>query len=85
MRVTVRLGEPFWRQVSSKEVTVELPTDATVGVLLDELARTYPALKQALQDEDLPTAVFVGDELASNETALSQDSRPTLLWAMAGG
>ncbi|HEX9675552.1 MAG TPA: MoaD/ThiS family protein [Anaerolineales bacterium] len=85
MRVTVRLGEPFWRQVSARELTLELPAGATVGLLLDELARSYPALKQALQDEDLPTAVFLGDQLAGPESPLSEGAHPTLLWAMAGG
>jgi molybdopterin converting factor small subunit len=85
MRVTVALGEPFWRQVNAREVALELPAGATVGLLLDALARSYPELKQALQDEDLPTAVFLGDELAGPASPLGEGDRPTLLWALAGG
>jgi len=85
MQVTVRLGEPFWRQANAREVTLELPAGATVRLLLEELARAYPALKPVLQDDDLPPTVFLGDELAGPDSPLSEGARPTLLWAMSGG
>jgi len=75
MQVTVRLGEPFWRQVNAREVTVELQSGATVGLLLEELARVYPDLKQALQDEELPPIVFLGDEMAAPDSPLSDGAR----------
>ena len=85
MRVIVRLGEPYWRQVDLREVELELPAGATVGLLLDELARAYPALRAVLEESDLPATVFLGDKMAGTETPLSEGARPTLLWALAGG
>jgi hypothetical protein len=85
MHLTVRLGEPFWRLVQAKEVSVELPTGATVGDLLAGLARQYPELREALEGDELPPTVFLGEQIADSGAALRQDARPTLVWALAGG
>jgi molybdopterin converting factor small subunit len=85
MRITVRLGEPFWRRVGAKQVEVDLPTGATVGDLVTHLSEQYPALREALQDSDLPPTVFLEDEIAEAQTPLSEGARPVLVWAMAGG
>ena len=85
MHLTVRLGEPFWRLVQAKEVSVELPPGATVGDLLARLARQYPALREALEGDELPPTVFLGEQIADSGAALGQDARPTLVWALAGG
>lgn len=85
MQLSVRLGEPFWRLVQAKEVSVELPPGATVEDLLAGLARQYPDLKEALEGDELPPTVFLGEQIADLGAALAQDARPTLVWAMAGG
>src|SRR3989304_1850532 len=44
VRVTVRLGDPLWRQIGERELQVDLPDAASVGDLLGHLAGAYPAL-----------------------------------------
>lgn len=85
MVVVVRLGEPLWRAVQSKEVPVELPQGATVRELLARVRERYPTLDEVMRQSDLPPTVFLGDELAEMDTSIEEGARPTIVWAMAGG
>ena len=80
-----RRGEPFWRLVQAKQVSVELPPGATVAELLVELARQHPELREALEGGEVPRTVFLGGQIADLTAALADGARPTLVWAMAGG
>ncbi len=85
MRITVRLGEPIWREVDRREVAVELPEGATVADLLEALGGRYPALQSYLTGADTPATVFLGDEIAGPDAPLTEDSEPLLAWPLAGG
>jgi sulfur carrier protein ThiS len=85
MRITVSLGEPFWREIQAKEVTLDLPEGAKVADLLAVLGQRFPSLGEIMESAELPPTVFLGDRLADADTPLTQGDRPTLVWAMAGG
>lgn len=83
MRVHVRLGEPFWRVVGQREVTVELPAGSRLADLLAHLRQAYPALDAELVEA--PPLLFRGDEEAAPDDPLAPDDRVHLLWPIAGG
>lgn len=83
MRVSIRLGEPFWRAVGQRDLEADLPPGADVGALLAQLCREYPALEQELREA--PPHIFTGDEEAHETTPLAEGSRVHLVWAVAGG
>jgi xanthine dehydrogenase iron-sulfur cluster and FAD-binding subunit A len=85
LKITVTLGEPFWRQIEAKEVTLELKAGATVADMIKALEKRFPALETFLTQADLPPTVFLGDELANPETPLTEDAKPMLIWALSGG
>ncbi len=85
MRVHVRLGEPLWRQVNTREVELELPSGAVVGDMLEALGRRYPELQSYLVEAEVPPTVFLADAMADLTTPLYDGARPTLIWAAAGG
>jgi pilus assembly protein TadC len=85
LKITVTLGEPFWRQIEAKEVILELESDATVADMIETLERRFPALATFLTQADLPPTVFLGDELATPDTPLTENSKPLLIWALSGG
>jgi hypothetical protein len=85
MQISIRLGEPYWRQIDKKKVDLELPAGAQVKDMLRLLGEQYPALQTCLTDEELPPTVFLGDGLVSETTQISDGDEPTVLWAIAGG
>jgi molybdopterin converting factor small subunit len=85
MKIDVKLGEPFWREIGQKEVAVELPNGASVQDLLDRLISRYPQLKDFLDHSELPPTIFLNDEMVSMDTPLNDGDCPTLLWAISGG
>ncbi len=85
MNVTVRLGEPLWRQIGQREVEIELPESARVVDLIDQLAARFPALRAWLSGDEVPPTVFLGEALADAQTPLHEGDRPLLAWALAGG
>jgi molybdopterin converting factor small subunit len=83
MQVTIRLGEPFWRPLGRRELSLELGADARVADLLAALAALDPALAGELRAA--PPQVFVGDGEADDATPLAPGARVHLLWPVAGG
>ena len=71
MRVSFKLGEPLWRSVGKREVTVEVgPPGAvtgTVGEALDALAAAYPEagreMRLGTKESDFYYSLFVNDRL----------------------
>ncbi len=85
MIVTLHLGEPFWRQVGRREVTLELAPGATVADALSALAQAYPALSSDLAGGEVAPAVFVNDEVATPESQLGEPTRLHVVWPVSGG
>jgi molybdopterin converting factor small subunit len=85
MKVTVRLGEPLWRQIGERETEIELPEPARVGDLVSHLAARFPDLRPWLDGDEVPPTVFLGEAVADPETLLHDGDRPLLAWALAGG
>jgi molybdopterin converting factor small subunit len=85
MNVTVQLSEPLWREVGAKELTLVIPAGSTVADLEEILSRRYPEVTDYLVGGDLPPTVFLGDELAADDTPLTEGARVTFVWAAAGG
>lgn len=85
MRIQVRLGEPFWRTVGTREVSLELTAPATVACALAALQEKYPALRPDLEADAIPPTVIVGEEIALPEMPLSDGAQLLLVWALAGG
>ncbi len=70
MRVRVRLTEPLWRPAGARELVVEHPIEgATVGAVLDQLAREHPKFGEELYSQsgtgDYYYCVFVNDRLVN--------------------
>ncbi len=85
MKIVVKLGEPLWREIGEKQVTLDLQLDATIEDLISELADQYPALQEFLDQAEIPPTVFLADELVNCETKLKERDSPTLIWAVSGG
>ena len=85
MRVTVRLGEPFWRVVGQREVIVAIERGATVAYALAVLAQRYPSLASDLNDGEIRPALFVNDEAACPESPLAEGATIHVVWPVSGG
>jgi molybdopterin converting factor small subunit len=85
MKIDVKLGEPFWRQIGQKQISLELHTGALVQDLINELVVLYPALQDYLSKEEVPPIVVLKDEIVEMDTSLHEGDRPTLMWAISGG
>ena len=85
MKIVVKLGEPLWPEIGEKQVILDLQTGATIEDLISKLADHYPALREFLNQAEIPPTVFLADELVSWETKLKQGDSPTLIWAVSGG
>lgn len=83
MRIHVRFAEPFWRTVGQRDLELEIEQDAVVADLLDVLRQRYPTLAQEMKETS--PHIFVGEDEASDETQLEEDSYVHLVWAVAGG
>jgi molybdopterin converting factor small subunit len=85
MNITVRLGEPLWRKVNTKEINLELPTGAVVADSLTSLGQQYPAIDTFLNRAEVPPTIFLNNELAAANTPLVEGAQLMLIWAVAGG
>lgn len=85
MKVTVHLGEPFWRAIGQRECVVGLHDHATVGEMVEALARRHPALGTELRGSDAAPAIFVDDESAPSDRQLSDGARIHIVWPASGG
>ncbi len=85
MRVTVRLGEPFWRALGERRTVVALAPDGTVGEVMEILARRCPALAAEWHSAAGQPALFVDDEAARPDSRLKEGSTLHILWPASGG
>lgn len=83
MRVSIRLGEPFWRVVGQRNLERTLLPGANIGMLLATLCAEFPALNQELAEA--PPHIFVNEEQADEKTPLAEGNYIVLVWAVAGG
>lgn len=93
MQVTVKLGEPLWRAIGHRELTIKLGDGPqTVGDALAALFRTNPALAEEMRPHDdgfVPYSVFLdGQQVRGGETVetlLSEGAELRVCMAIAGG
>lgn len=74
MRITVKLGEPLWRQVGERTLHLEWArTSITVDGVLRRLQREYAGFGPAFRGDDLgaayPYSLFVNSRLVRREQA----------------
>jgi hypothetical protein len=75
----------LWRQIGSRETEIDLPERARVADLVSRLSERFPALCPWLDGDEVPPAVFLGEQVAGPETVLHEGDRPLVAWALAGG
>jgi molybdopterin converting factor small subunit len=85
MKISLRLGEPFWRTVGQREIEVAVPDGATVADALAALAQIHPALASDLSNGEAQPTLFVGDEVASPDSPLANGAKVYLVWPVSGG
>lgn len=85
MNVTIHLGEPFWRAIQSRSVSLPLADDARLADALSALVERYPALFADLSNAEAQPALFVGDEMASIDSRLSEGASIYIVWPASGG
>lgn len=85
MKIDVRLGEPFWRQIGEKQVSLELQTGDSIRDMINELVAQFPVLQEYLNQAEVPPTVFLNDEIVQMDTSLHEGDCPTLMWAISGG
>lgn len=85
MKIDVKLGEPFWRQIGRKRVTLDLRSGASVQDLINTLGTLHPELKDYLDEAEVPPTIFLNDEIVNMDTTLNEGDCPTLIWAVSGG
>jgi len=96
MKVKVKLGEPLWRQVGNREISLEWK-GGTLRELLEELVARYPPLGGELKgktpvtggEEEVPYTVFVNGELVPppkrSEKQVPGGAEVVILLPLAGG
>ncbi|GAB6876240.1 MoaD/ThiS family protein [Thermaerobacter litoralis] len=81
MQIRVRLGPDLARAAGVPAAVVETPDEVRVDELLERLAQTYPALREALS-----TALLVaGGRVLGRQDPVPPDADLALLQPMAGG
>lgn len=85
MKVTVRLGEPFWRAINVRAVELSLPDGACVADALAALGAGYPALAPDLRGDEAHPAIFLDEEEARPETRLAEGAKIHVVWPVSGG
>jgi molybdopterin converting factor small subunit len=85
MKITLRLGEPFWRTLGRREVELVLDNGATVADALAALTAAHPALIAELRDGDAEPSLFLEDEVAPPDSRLTDGARLYLVWPVSGG
>lgn len=94
MRVHVKLTEPIWRTVGTRDLDVEIPTvKATIATVLDEIASRFPKFGEEIYSGssvgDYYYGVFVNDRvvnLAQRNDVFAEDGDEIfVLLPVAGG
>ncbi|QEH33638.1 molybdopterin-guanine dinucleotide biosynthesis protein MobA [Aquisphaera giovannonii] len=81
MTVTVRLFAVARQRSGRPEIAIEVPRDATVGLLRDAIARQHPELSEIAAR----VAIAVDDEYASDGHPISAGSRVAIIPPVSGG
>jgi molybdopterin converting factor small subunit len=81
MIVRIRLGSSLARFAPAPVLTLELPSDATVGDLHHRLATSTPALAPALAS----ALAVIGGEHVDRDRRLAPGQEVALLTPVAGG
>ena len=85
MKITVRLGEPFWRVAGQRQLTVSVAPDQTVAHAVDALLKRCPALAPEFDNGEVKPALFVNDAEACPETPLADGATLHIVWPISGG
>lgn len=94
VKVKVKLTEPVWRTVGTREIIVELVEEApTVGTVLDELARRYPnfgaEIFGGLNEGDYRYGLFLNDRIVGlaqrDEIGVKDGDEIFVILPIAGG
>mgnify|MGYP001562678259 FL=1 len=85
MNVTVHLGEPFWRAVGQREVTLALGDDSVVSDALSALGKQHAALAAELANGEAKPIIFVNDEQAALDSRLADGAKIHVVWPVSGG
>ena len=85
MKVTVHLGEPYWRSINAHEVGLMLRDGATVSDACNALTRLYPMLDSDLNHAEAQPVIFVDDAQANRSTPLIDGAKLYLLFPVSGG
>jgi molybdopterin converting factor small subunit len=85
VKITVRLGEPFWRTLGERQTVIALLPEATVSEALEILSRRCPALAAEWDQAEAKPALFLNDEMAQPDSQLSDGSTLHILWPVSGG
>jgi len=81
MEITVKFFATFKDRVGAKQVTVELPDDATVATLYEYLVTVYPALAPAMDT----CVAAINRQFAFAETKLQPGDEVALFPPVSGG
>ena len=94
MRITVLLPGPLREKAGGEaRLDVEVAEPATLGAVLDALARRYPALERRLRDEQAGLRRYVNFYVDGEEcrhrggpaTVLREDAEVQIIPSVAGG
>ncbi len=85
MKVTVYLGEPYWRSINARTIELSLPDRSSVASMLFTLFEQYPALAPDLRDGEVRPAIFVDDGEAQPNKLLSDGAHIHIVWPVSGG
>ncbi len=83
MRIHVRLAEPFWKHVGTRDLELDLADGSRVSDLLARLRNDYPAL--ASEMDQSPPHIFIDDVESDAASFLTEGGRVHLVWPVAGG
>ncbi len=83
MKISIRLTEPFWRIVGSRDIVLDVQEKADISDMLASLCERFPALAPEIADN--PPLIFIGEKEAGMREVLAHQDRVHLVWAVAGG
>ena len=81
LNVTVRLFASYREKIGTGSLPLDLPAEATIGALVDEIARRHPGLT----DEPDGLVVAVNDEYRDHLFVLSDGDEVALIPPVSGG
>jgi molybdopterin converting factor small subunit len=93
MRVSLKLGDPLWRAVGKRELTLDLPDGSSVDDALGALASSYPdagkEMRLGTTESDFYYSLFVNDRLVlfanRQKSPLRDGDVISVLLPLAGG